>query len=109
MPGSGNHQALRFLLCNLRRWPPFALASLFRFNQFIQLVKFRCAQRDGEWQVRLGTMQQGQPGNPPPNDAENGDQVHQSFGASQLGCLGLAAGFEHLVEHLDFLPQRIPV
>ena len=54
-------------------------------------------------------MQHRQPENSPPDDAEDGNQVRQSFGASQLGVLGLAARFEDFVEHLDFLPQRIPV
>ena len=54
-------------------------------------------------------MQHGQPENPPPDDAEEGDQVHEPFRTSQFGLLGFAAGFEDLVEHLDLPPQGIPV
>ena len=79
------------------------------FNQFIQQVNFRCVQGDGWRQVRFGSMQHSQPENPPPDDAEDGDQIHQSFRTSQFGFLGLASRFEDLAEHLDFPTHRIPI
>lgn len=39
--------------------------------------------------------------------AEEGDQFHQLFRSAELGFLGLEAGSEDLVEHLDLPAQEV--
>ena len=79
------------------------------FDQFIQQVSFRCVQGDSWRQIRLGSVQHGHPEDHRPDDANDGDQVHQSFRAPQFGFLGPTSRFEYLMEHLDFPPHRVPV
>ena len=67
-----------------------ACGSWLRFDQFIQQTYFGWIQRE-EWRrVWFSPVQHGQPEYPPPDDAEDGDQVHESFRASQFGLLGVA-------------------
>ena len=83
--------------------------SQLGFNQFIKQEYFRRVQGDSGRQLRFGARQHGQSENPPPDNAENGDQVGQSFGAAKFGFLSLASRFENLVEHFDFPPPGLPV
>lgn len=67
----------------------------------------RC-QGDRCWRLRCQARDHRCPEASPGDNAENRDQLGQPVSGPKPRCLGLAAGFQHLVEQLDFPAAGIP-
>jgi hypothetical protein len=63
----------------------------------------------GLWcRLGVGAVSLGQPEDPPRDDAEQRQDLHDPLGRPEAGLLRSAAGFEDLVKGLNLPPNRVP-
>ena len=53
-------------------------------------------------------MEHRQPKDSPTQETKHRQQIDEAFGVAKFAALGLAAGFEDLVEDFDLPTQRLP-
>src|ERR1700688_255218 len=91
-----------------RKWFRPRSRVLFIRHKLVEQTKLQAGERQGRWSCLDGPVDHGHPEDSPTKNAKNGNQVHESFGGSQLCLFCSAARLQDFVEGLELPAQGVP-